>query len=329
MPILDASSQDAIERAADALAAGEVVAIPTETVYGLAVDAAEPQAVRKLFALKERPAAHPLPVLVADAAAAQHFAASVPPAAEKLMAAFWPGALTLVLPRRDGVADEAAGGQSSIALRSSSHPATQRLLAACAARGIQGLACPSANRFGRISSTQAAHVAAEFGDALPVLDGGACSVGIETSIVDCTREPLVLLRPGAVARDAIERIAGSALIGRDALPKSAQEEAQAGHYAPRAKVRLMDGKMLKTALELLGAQAKNIAVWARAPLQSASSQLVLRRMPDDAQAAAHELFAVLRGFDDAGVKLIWVQEPPAGSAWDAVRDRLRRAAAAQ
>ena len=328
MTILDASTQDAIERAADALAAGDVVAIPTETVYGLAVDAAQPQAVRRLFALKERPAMHPLPVLVADAAAAQHFAASVPPAAEKLMAAFWPGALTLVLPRKGDVADVAAGGQAGIALRSSSHPATQRLLAACAARGIAGLATPSANRFGRISSTTAAHVAAEFGDELLVLDGGACSVGIETSIVDCTKTPLVLLRPGAVARGVIERIAECALVGRDALPKNAQEEAQSGHYAPRAKLRLMDGKALKTGLELLGAQAKNIAVWARDPLKSASSQLVLRRMPDDAQAAARELFAVLRSFDDAGVKLIWVQEPPAGSEWDAVRDRLRRAAAA-
>ncbi|MBR6975716.1 MAG: threonylcarbamoyl-AMP synthase [Ottowia sp.] len=329
MPIFDASSQDAIERAADALAAGDVVAIPTETVYGPAVDAAQPQAVRRLFALKERPAAHPLPVLVADAAAAQHFAASVPPAAEKLMAAFWPGALTLVLPRKEGVVEEAAGGQANIALRCSAHPVVQRLLAACAARGIAGLACPSANRFGRISSTTAAHVAAEFGDELPVLDGGACSVGIESSIVDCTKKMLVLLRPGAVAREAIERTAGAALVGRDALSKTAAEEAQSGHYAPRAKVRLMDGKALKTGLELLGAQAKNIAVWARDPMQSASRQLVLRRMPDDALAAARELFAVLRGFDDAGVKLIWVQEPPAGSEWDAVRDRLHRAAAAQ
>ena len=329
MPILDASSQDAIARAADALAAGEVIAIPTETVYGLAVDAAQPQAVRRLFALKERPAAHPLPVLVADAAAAQHFAASVPEAAERLMGAFWPGALTLVLPRKDGVADVAAGGQAGLALRSSSHPATQRLLAACAARGIAGLACPSANRFGRISSTTAAHVAAEFGDELPVLDGGACSVGIESSIVDCTKKMLVLLRPGAIAREAIEGTAGTALVGRDALPKSAQEEAQSGHYAPHAKLRLMDGKMLKTALDVLGSKARNIAVWHREPLGSASRHLLLRRMPDDAAAAAHELFATLRSFDDAGAKLIWVQEPPAESAWDAVRDRLRRASAAQ
>lgn len=329
MPVLDASSQDAIERAAGALAAGDVVAIPTETVYGLAVDAAQPQAVRRLFALKERPAAHPLPVLVADAAAAGRFAASVSEVAARLMQQFWPGALTLVLPRADGMVEEAAGGKPNVALRCSAHPVVQRLLAASAARGIHGLACPSANRFGRISSTQAAHVAAEFGDALPVLDGGACAVGIESSIVDCTKTPLVLLRPGAVGREAIERTAGCALVGRDALPKSAQEEAQSAHYAPRAKVRLMDGRMLKTALELLGARAKNIAVWARAPLKSASAQLVLRRMPDDAEAAARELFAVLRGFDDAGVKLVWVQEPPEDSAWEGVRDRLRRAAAAQ
>ncbi len=338
MPILDCTAPGALDsaagQAAAQLAAGETVALPTETVYGLAADPAQPAAIRRLFALKERPAAHALPILVADAAAAAHFAASVPPAAQRLMAAFWPGPLTLVLPRRAGVAEEAAGAQPTIALRSPAHPAAQRLLAACAARGIAGLACPSANRFGRASSTCAAHVIDEFGEALLVLDGGACPVGIESSIVECTRTPLVLLRPGALAREAIERTAGAALIGRDALPKTAEQEAQEalGHYAPRAKLRLMGAKMLKTALQVLGSGARTIAVWAGDEVlgsADAGSALVLRRMPADAAEAARELFAVLHSFDAAGVKLIWVQEPPEGSAWDAVRDRLHRAAAAQ
>jgi len=285
--------------------------------------------VRQIFAAKGRPADHPLIVHVASASAVGAFASEVPPFARQLIDAFWPGPLTLILPRRPGVAAGAAGGHATIGLRCPAHPVAQALLAACAARGVHGLAAPSANRFGRVSPTTAQHVAAEFGDDLLVLDGGPCAVGIESTIVDCTRGAPVLLRPGQLARAGIERAAGQRLRLKEELaaPDPRAPGTLLGHYAPRARLRLMGAAELRTALELLGADARHIAVWARAPLQSASSHLLLRRMPDDADAAAQQLFAVLRGFDDAGARLIWVEAPPAGPAWDGVRDRLQRAAA--
>lgn len=326
--LLDGTRPEAIERAADALAAGQLVGLPTETVYGLAANAADDAAVRQIFSAKGRPADHPLIVHVASAAQLGAFAASVPGFAHKLIDAFWPGPLTLILPRRPGVAEAAAGGHPSVGLRCPAHPVAQSLLAACAARGVPGLAAPSANRFGRVSPTTAAHVVAEFGDALQVLDGGPCDVGIESSIIDCTRGAPVLLRPGQLARAEIERVAGQRLLSREALsaPDPQAPGTLSAHYAPRAKVRLMDAKMLQAALDVLGADAKHIALWTRTPVKTAAS-LPQRRMPDDAAACARQLFAVLRGFDDAGVKLIWVETPPDDAAWDGVRDRLQRAAA--
>jgi L-threonylcarbamoyladenylate synthase len=276
----------------------------------------------------------------ADAACVPDFADGVPPLAQRLMQAFWPGPLTLILPRRVGVANAAAGGQDSIGLRCPAHSVAQALLAACAAHGVTGLAAPSANRFGRVSPTTAAHVAAEFGPDLLVLDGGPCPVGIESAIVDCTRGAPVLLRPGQLTRAAIEQAAGQRVYLPGELPDAllAAPSPRApgtltAHYAPRAQVRLMAAQDLRAALGLLNQQtsgtapvAPHIAVWARTPLPVAGS-VIVRRMPDDAQAAAQQLFAVLRGFDDAGVKLIWIETPPAAPAWEGVTDRLRRAAA--
>lgn len=327
--LLDGQDPAAIARAADALAAGQLVGLPTETVYGLAADAGSDAAVRGIFAAKGRPADHPLIVHLADRTQVPAFAAAVPGFAQQLIDTFWPGPLTLILPRRQGVAEAAAGGHPTIGLRCPAHPVAHALLAACAARGVHGLAAPSANRFGRISPTTAQHVAQEFGDALLVLDGGPCAVGIESTIVDCTRGAPVLLRPGQIARADIERVAGQRLLTKEELsaPDPQAPGTLLAHYAPRAKLRLMDARELRAALELLGADAKNIAVWSRAPLRSASRALLLRRMPDDAGSAAQQLFAVLRGFDEAGVRLIWVEAPPPDAAWDGVRDRLQRAAA--
>jgi len=328
--ILDGAQPDAIARAADALAAGELVGLPTETVYGLAADAGSDAAVRAIFSAKGRPTDHPLIVHLADAGAVPRFAAAVPDFAQRLIDAFWPGPLTLILPRQAGVADAAAGGHPTIGLRCPAHPVAHALLAACAARGVPGLAAPSANRFGRVSPTTAQHVAAEFGDDLLVLDGGPCAVGIESTIIDCTRGAPVLLRPGQLERAAIERAAGRRLLSKEELttPDPKASGTLAAHYAPRAKVRLMSAAELRTALQVLGADARHIAVWARAPLSSPSPHLLLCRMPQDASAAAQQLFAVLRGFDDAGARLIWVETPPADAAWDGVRDRLQRATAA-
>lgn len=327
--ILDGARPEAIAQAVDALAAGRLVGLPTETVYGLAADAGNAAAVRAIFATKGRPADHPLIVHVAGAAAVPAFASAVPDFAQRLIDACWPGPLTLILPRRPGVADAAAGGHASIGLRCPAHPVARALLAACAARGIAGLAAPSANRFGRVSPTTAAHVAAEFGDELLVLDGGACNVGIESTIIDATRGAPVLLRPGQLARADIERLAGRHLLSKEELmaPDPQAPGTLSAHYAPTARLRLMDARELRAALQVLGAEARHIAVWARAPLTSASRQLLLRRMPERADAAARELFAVLREFDAAGARLIWVETPPDDPAWDGVRDRLQRAAA--
>ena len=320
-------------QAADLLAQGQIVAIPTETVYGLAADAQNPQAVAQIFATKGRPADHPLIVHIASAAQAGVFAHDIPAFATALMEQFWPGPLTLILPRRPEVAAAAAGGQASVGLRVPAHPQALALLQACAERGVHGLAAPSANRFGKVSPTSAAHVADEFGASVPVLDGGDCAVGIESTIVDCSRGAPIVLRPGQI--NTADLNAALAPLGwplQDAA--SAQQAAPKAsgtleaHYAPRAKVRLMDAAMLQTALDVLGADAQGIATYSRSILRTPAAAVIRRHMPPDAAAAAHELFAVLRALDALGVALIWVESPPDTPDWDGVRDRLQRAAAA-
>lgn len=332
--ILDGQDPAAIEQAAAALRAGELVAFPTETVYGLGADAGQDEAVRGIFAAKGRPADHPLIVHVAagalGSASLAHFAQPLPPFAQALARAFWPGPLTLILARQSGVGAAAAGGQDTIGMRCPDHPVAQALLTACAQQGVMGLAGPSANRFGRVSPTTADHVASEFPEGLRVVDGGACEVGIESTIVDCTRGAPVLLRPGHITRAQIEQAAGQALHTRESLnaPDPRASGTLEAHYAPTAKVRLMNAKGLQSGLDVLGVQAAHIAVWSRTPLRSASQRLLLRRMPDDAGETARQLFAVLRQFDDEGVKLIWIETPPATPEWEGVLDRLGRAAAA-
>lgn len=337
--IADGHHSDSIARAVQALAQGQLVGLPTETVYGLAADASSDAAVAQIFAAKGRPSDHPLIVHVADAAGIAHFASDVPAFAQKLVDAFWPGPLTLILPRLPGVATTATGGQDSVGLRCPAHPVAHALLVACAAPAdaavpgdapVWGVAAPSANRFGRVSPTTAQHVQDELGEALLVLDGGPCQVGIESTIVDCTRGVPVLLRPGAITREQIQQACGMVPLSKEDLPHHTPRASGTleAHYAPAAKVRLMDAKALQTGLDLLGADAAHIAVYARAALRTQSSKLVMRRMPDDASAAAQQLFAALRAFDDQGVKLIWIETPPATPEWEGVRDRLQRAAAA-
>ena len=319
--------------AADLLAQGHIVAIPTETVYGLAADAQNPQAVAQIFSTKGRPADHPLIVHIASAAQAGIFASAVPTFARVLMEKFWPGPLTVILPRQPEVAAAAAGGQSSIGLRVPAHPQALALLQACAERGVHGLAAPSANRFGKVSPTSAAHVADEFGSSVAILDGGDCAVGIESTIVDCSRGAPIVLRPGQIsAADLNAALAPLGLQLQDAAAAQTAAPKASGtleaHYAPRAKVRLMDAATLQTALDVLGAEAASIATYSRAILRSSAPALIRRHMPQDAAAAAHELFAVLRALDAQGVSLIWAESPPDSAEWDGVRDRLQRAAAA-
>ncbi|ABM35101.1 L-threonylcarbamoyladenylate synthase [Paracidovorax citrulli] len=335
--ILDGRLPSSIDAAARALRAGRLLGLPTETVYGLAADAASDAAVAQIFEAKGRPSDHPLIVHVAGPEGIPHFAASVPPFAEALVRAFWPGPLTLILPRLPDRAAAAAGGQNSVGLRCPAHPVAQAVLKACASddpalggQPVHGVAAPSANRFGRVSPTTAQHVQDEFGEGLVVLDGGPCAVGIESTIIDCTRGVPVLLRPGAITRAEIAAACGLSPLSKEELPSHTPRASGTleAHYAPSAKVRLMDAKALQAGLELLGAEARHLAVYARARLRSPSPGVVLRRMPEDAAAAARELFAALRDFDDAGVKLIWVETPPETPDWEGVRDRLQRAAAA-
>jgi L-threonylcarbamoyladenylate synthase len=327
MPLLDGHDAQAVQTAAAALMAGELVAFPTETVYGLGARADDDAAVARIFAAKGRPADHPLIVHVPDAAAAARFTPALDGAARVLVEAFWPGPLTVIVPRRAGIAARAAGGQPSIGLRCPSHPVARALLHAAQRLGVAGVAAPSANRFGRLSPTCAAHVVAEFGPALRVLDGGPCALGIESTIVDCTRAQPVLLRPGTLPRAAVEQALGGPLRERDALAPRAPGTL-ASHYAPRASLRLMDAAALRAALAALGppGSGPSLAVYSISACPQRHG-LLQRRMPGDAAAAAHELFAVLRGFDDAGVQQIWVETPPAGDEWAGVRDRLQRAAA--
>src|ERR1035437_2446411 len=202
--ILSGDRPESIAAAVRALAAGELVGMPTETVYGLAADACNDAAVAKIFSAKGRPSDHPLIVHVASVAEASRFARHIPKFAQSLMDAFRPGPLTLILPRRPEVGATCAGGQDSIGLRCPSHRVALTLLKACAQAGIAGLAAHSANQFGRISPTTAAHVQAELGEELLILDGGACTVGIESTIIDCTRGAPVLLRPGVLTREQVQ-----------------------------------------------------------------------------------------------------------------------------
>ena len=336
--IVDGQHPAAIAQAAQALAEGKLLGLPTETVYGLAANADDEQAVAQIFAAKGRPSNHPLIVHIAHHRVEQavaHYAQAVPLFAQQLMDAFWPGALTLILPRRPHAAVASTGGQDSVGLRCPAHPVAQALLEACQQlqppyAPIWGLSAPSANQFGRISPTTAAHVAGEFGADLLVLDGGACQVGIESTIIDCTRDVPVLLRPGSISRSAIEQACGLAPLDKEALATPAPRASGTllAHYAPNAKLRLMAASQLQAAVEMLGAEAKNIAIYHRSPLRTATNGLILRPMPSDAHQAARQLFSDLRAMDALGVALIWVEAPPNAPEWEGVRDRLQRAAAA-
>jgi L-threonylcarbamoyladenylate synthase len=328
------ANEATIAQAAQALRDGQLLGLPTETVYGLAANATDDDAVAKIFAAKGRPSDHPLIVHVASMAQVPLFAAQVPDFAQKLMAAFWPGPLTLILPRKSCVAAASAGGQDSIGLRCPSHPVAQALLKAALALGVSGVSAPSANRFGRVSPTTAAHVQSELGPDLLILDGGDCEVGIESTIIDCTRGEPVLLRPGQITRAQIEAAGGHAVRGKDA-PQDVSGQAAPrasgtleSHYAPRAKVRLMSAQDITAKLQALGPHANNLGLWStERPVGIAGAGVLWRVQPHSAAQAAHDLFGVLRDLDARGVQQIWVESPPDLPEWEGVRDRLQRSAA--
>lgn len=318
-------SGPAIAQAVALLAQGELVALPTETVYGLGADAASPEAVAKIFALKGRPADHPLIVHLAPEAAIGDWAVDIPEGARRLAAAFWPGPLTMILRKAARVPAAVTGGQDTVGLRCPSHPVAQALLRAFAKVGSGAIAAPSANKFGHVSPTTAAHVRDEFGPDLFVLEGGACDVGLESTIVDLSRGEAVLLRPGAVTREDIARVLGTAPRDRDdAAPRASGT--LASHYAPRTPTELVDGALLPAALaEALGAGLR-VAVLARCS-QGGLPARAWRHAPADALGYGHDLYAALRELDGNGADRILVERPPAGAEWEAVHDRLARAAA--
>ncbi|TXH06470.1 MAG: threonylcarbamoyl-AMP synthase [Rhodocyclaceae bacterium] len=317
-------------RAVELLRAGELVAIPTETVYGLGADAANPAAVARIFAAKGRPADHPLIVHLAGHDAVDRWAEQVPDVAWELMETFWPGPLTLILKKQAWVPDAVTGGQDTVGLRVPGHPVALELLRRFAAVAGEhaGIAAPSANRFGRISPTTADHVREELGDAVPlILDGGPCTVGIESTIVDCSRGEPVVLRPGHISPLHLEAILGR----RPAIETAAGAPRVSGsleaHYAPVTPLRMVAGQRL---LDFINAQrhrgGKCAVISANQPLQAGMPH-AWRLMPADPVGYAHDLYAALRDMDHAGVDMIVVEALPEGAEWTAVADRLRRAVA--
>lgn len=329
-----------IALAAQRLMAGELVAFPTETVYGLGADAENPEAVARIYAAKGRPSNHPVIVHIAPEGDVGYWAVDVPPEARALMQAFWPGPLTLILKRAPHIGDAVTGGQDSIGLRCPSHPVAQALLRAFAAampNGQGGVAAPSANTFGHVSPTQAEHVRAEFprevAEGMPVLEGGAAEVGIESTILDLSRLAQgagpVLLRPGHVSAAQIEAVLGVPVRRPDAAAPRASGTLKA-HYAPRTPLELVDGAQLAQAVAARASAGRLAVVAFEAPAAGVtpSSTLEWVRVPADPAHYAQSLYSRLRELDAQGYARILVQAPPTDSAWDAVNDRIGRAAAA-
>ena len=305
---------------------GGLVAMPTETVYGLAADAGNEGALRAIFAAKGRPTDHPVIVHIPDAAAMHRWAADVPVTAEALAAVFWPGPLTLVLKRGQAVSDLITGGQDTIGLRCPAHPWARALLQAFGG----GLAAPSANRFGRISPTSARHVIEDLGlkpdGAVDlVLDGGLCPVGIESTIVDLSGPTPRLLRPGAVTREQLEAVLGVPVGGSDAgAPRVSG--ALEKHYAPRTPLELV--AVGEVARRVAAAAPQAVAVlapdWAVRPAPNLTLHVPASDRPSD---YARTLYENLRRLDASGATRLIVAELPEGPDWEAVRDRLKRASA--
>ncbi|MEP6943108.1 MAG: L-threonylcarbamoyladenylate synthase [Betaproteobacteria bacterium] len=320
------ATPEAIDRAARLLHDGALVAFPTETVYGLGAAARNEKALRALYAAKGRPGEHPVIVHLALASAMARWARHVPSFAQTLADAFWPGPLTLVLPRADHVSPLVTGGQDSVGLRVPAHPVAHALLERFAALGGDGIAAPSANRFGRISATLAEHVDDEFGaDVALILDAGACDFGIESTIVDCTGEHPALLRPGAIALGELSRVLGR-VPDEPGCGAPRASGTLAAHYAPRTPARLVaPGALAHLGVETPRAPTTAIAVLARSVDRPATFDGHWHIAPADAAGYAHDLYAQLRALDAMGAREIWIEAPPATPEWAAVRDRLQRA----
>ncbi len=316
------ATQKELDAAVTALRNGQLVAFPTETVYGLGANARDPAALRRIFEAKGRPVDHPLILHLDNPRYLSRWAREVPEAAEKLAARFWPGPLTLVLRRSEEVSDVLTGGQDTVAVRVPSHPMALQLLTAFGG----GIAAPSANRYGRVSPTRPEHVREELGDAVAViLDGGECPIGIESTIVSLVGERPRLLRPGHITLGQLTEVLGEIDVGADATaPRVPGSAAQ--HYAPQTPVVVLATDLLETRIDTLLREHRRVAVLAQRPPRKAQQGVTWINGGRRADVFARNLYADLRSLDKAGADLILVEDVPDRPEWSAVRDRLMRSA---
>lgn len=310
-----------LQKAVELLRNGKLVAFPTETVYGLGADAMNVNAVKKIFTAKKRPADHPVIVHIENAEQLSNWACNIPSSAFALAKKFWPGPMTLILERAPHVSDIITGGQPTIGLRIPQHPIAQNLLHLFGS----GIAAPSANSFGRLSPTLAKHVAEELGTAVNfILDGGACTLGIESTIIDLSSETPRILRPGSLALTEINSVLGGCLSSQPTSSSAPRAPgALPSHYAPKTPLRIIAPAKLKKFLA--DSDQKPIAVLTQNEIFSENNNIRWILMPKDPIQYAHDLYAKLRSVDDGSYSMIVVTTVPQNEEWTAILDRLTKA----
>lgn len=317
-----ATDTAAYKHAANLLRAGELVAFPTETVYGLGGDASNLMAVAKIFAAKQRPANHPLIIHIGELNQLKDWASEIPDSAIKLAEKFWPGPLTIILHAAHHIPAILTGGQKTIGIRMPGHPVARKLLAAFG----HAIAAPSANRFGHISPTCAEHVVEELDDTVElVLDGGPCSLGLESTIIDLTGTKARLLRPGPLTPSEISEVLGEK-ITTDKSDAPRVSGSLPVHYAPHTPMQIIATTEIEKKLSDLQKDHSRIVVMSRQPYATYFSHVTWQVMPSDPKSYGQQLYAQLRNVDRLGFDLIIIEEPPNEDAWLAIRDRLTRAA---
>ncbi|MDP3119698.1 MAG: L-threonylcarbamoyladenylate synthase [Sulfuricurvum sp.] len=312
-----------VDRAASILHAGGLVAFPTETVYGLGADARNVQAVKRIFEAKGRPSDHPLIVHLAHAEQMREWAQNIPDVAWQLAQAFWPGPLTLILPRLDSVPDAVTGGLDTVALRVPNHPVTLALLGTFGS----GIAAPSANLYGRVSPTSAQDVREELKDSVDlVLDGGRCPIGIESTIVDLSTQVPRILRSGKITKEALHRVLGSSVAWPSNIPVSSYPGGNPSHYAPRARIILASWDDVQQQIEAWQQRGVRVGLLASRLPNGLSQDVTWLRLAQDVDEQAYELYHSLRQADHLGLQVLVAVMPEDLGIGHAVRDRLRRAA---